>query len=93
METMVGNTTIPEGIWQDASERILNMTYRRLNRVGAIRYFIVGNNVDGYCGIERDDTCEIEIDEFDRPVWRYIIMEPRMCKRIIIERIESSMKP
>ena len=89
---MGNNTKIPECIWQAASERILNMTYRRLGKLGTIQYFIVGNDVDGYCGIERDLSREIKMDEWERPIWKYIVMDSRESRRIIKERIAGSMK-
>lgn len=68
------------------------MTYRRLGKLGTIQYFIVGNDVDGYCGIERDLSCEIKMDEWERPIWKYIVVDSRESRRIITERIAGSMK-
>ena len=67
---MVGSGKFPEGVWQFASERILNQSYLLLGKVGTLRYFVVGNNVDGYSGIERCFSSEIEFDEIRRPTWR-----------------------
>ena len=83
---MVGSGKFPEGVWQFASERILNQSYLLLGKVGTLRYFVVGNNVDGYSGIERCFSSEIEFDEIGRPTWRYHFMNGRECKEVILER-------
>ena len=48
----MGSGAVPEDIWQFVSDRILIQAHRLLGKVGGLRYFLVGNAVDGYVGVE-----------------------------------------
>ena len=56
--------------------------------IGSFRYFIVGNVVDGFVGIERDMSAEIATGE-ENLVWEYKIMDPKECKKEVVYRDRS----
>jgi hypothetical protein len=81
----LGSGVVPEDIWQFVSDRILIQAHRLLGKVGGLRYFIVGNAVDGYVGVEGYPSND---EENGRWIWRCDVMEAKDCKQVILERTE-----
>jgi hypothetical protein len=70
--------------WELATEMLLDYTYRLVKKVGAFRYFIVGNSMDGYSGIEK--VMEHWITPEGRIHWAYRKLEKETCKGVLLER-------
>ena len=82
---------IPNSFWKVVATRLLARVWLYEFRRPALRYFIVGNEEEGYQGIERDLTVPFEINPRTREVvsWRYNLMTGTECKRLLDERLDS----
>jgi len=89
IETIVGSGEFPTDLWLFASERLLSYVHLVRGVIGKFRYFIVGNVVDGFVGIERDMSAEVKIDEPGNVVWQYTLMDPKECRKEVINRDRS----
>jgi hypothetical protein len=89
IETTAGSGELPTDLWKFASERLLGTVHFVRGDIGSFRYFIVGNVVDGFAGIERDMSAEIATDSEDKLVWEYKIMDPKECKKEVVYRDRS----
>jgi hypothetical protein len=54
-------------------------------RPGALRYFVVGNRVNGYQGIERNMNVFLRENDMGDMCWEYRFMEEDHCKRLLFE--------
>ena len=81
----MGSGAVPGDIWQFVSDRVLIQAHRHLGKVGGLRYFIVGNAVDGYVGVEGYPSYD---EETRRWIWRCDVMDVNDCKQVIFERTE-----
>jgi hypothetical protein len=72
-------------MWKFASKRLLGTAERPQGDTGALRYLIVGNSIDGYCGIERDIDVPITVKEVGVVHWAYSILESEQCRQLIYE--------
>jgi hypothetical protein len=86
IETTAGSGELPTDLWKFASERLLQDVHFVRGDIGSFRFFIVGNVVDGFVGIERDMSAEIATDELGKVVWKYKIMEPKECRKEVVYR-------
>jgi len=73
-------------LWELAAKMFLDHTYRIVKKIGACRYFIIGNSIDGYSGIERDMHIGYWIDHSGKIRWGYKELENETCKRVLLER-------
>jgi hypothetical protein len=85
IETKVGGGEIPSQLWQLASERIFCQAYRQLGAMGSLQYLIVGNNVDGYYGIQ-GVTVDIKVGQPEKLTWRYLTLSGKDCRKLISDR-------
>jgi len=86
----VGSGDPPTDIWKFASEQLLYRTYSMFKKVEKFRYFIVGNCIDGYAGIERDLSAEIDTEEVGRAIWKYEVMDAEACRKQVTKRQYSN---
>ena len=84
IETLVGSSAVPEDIWQFAAERIMIQPHLILGKTGQLKYFIVGNQIDGYSGIGRDRG-----DVSENGTWIYRMLDPINCRRIVASRTRA----
>jgi hypothetical protein len=70
-------------LWNTARDVFLNSAYRK---IGEFRYFIIGNTIDGYCGVERDMLMGSWTDQLGWIHWAYKELEIETCKRVLLER-------
>lgn len=81
---------IPDSFWKTASSRLLSRVWYHERQRPLLRYFIIGNESNGYEGIERDVkipfTINLNTDEIES--WTYIKMTGRDCRRVLSERLE-----
>ena len=73
-------------LWNTARDVFLNCAYRTIRKIGEFRYFIIGNTIDGYCGVERDMLMGSWTDQSGRIHWAYKELEIETCKRVLLER-------
>jgi hypothetical protein len=85
IETEVGGGEIPSQLWQLASERIFCQAYRQLGGMGSLQYLIVGNNVDGYHGIQ-GVSVDIKVGQPEKLTWRYLTLSGKDCRKLISDR-------
>lgn len=86
LETRPGGSQIKDTSWWDwpAQNTIRSWNVRKQS---SLRYFVVGNRVDGYQGIERDMGVPFQrAVEDDRLIWAYNIMTAEECAKILNER-------
>ena len=63
---------------------MIKIVQRLERRRGALRYFIVGNTVDGYFGLEREVDMPKESGKGE--TWEHKLMDNRDCRRILADR-------
>jgi len=75
---------VDRSLWTFATRRFLNEARRFAKRVGNLRYFIVGNPMDGYSGIQKF------MEHWNTPEggirWAFRDLEKETCKRVLLER-------
>jgi hypothetical protein len=80
----------PKSFWKKASARLLSQVWRREGTLPLLRYFIVGNESEGFQGIEHDlnipFTIDLETEEIEP--WAYIMMTEIDCRRVLDERLK-----
>ena len=70
-------------LWRISGEMFAN---RAVRKVGELRYLIVGNSIEGYRGIEKDQGVDHWIDQSERLCWAYQELETEDCKRVLVVR-------
>lgn len=73
-------------LWDTATKMFLNDAQLAVSKEGNLRYFIVGNSIDGYNGIERDMGIGSWRDQSGMTRWAYRHVERDHCKRVLAER-------
>jgi hypothetical protein len=73
-----------KSLWTFATQHFLNEAHRFAQRVGNLRYFIVGNSMDGYSGIQK--FMEHWKTAEGRIRWTYRTLEKEACKQVLLER-------
>jgi hypothetical protein len=79
-------TIVSSSLWKFASKCLLGTAQQSQRKTGALRYRIVGNSIDGYCGIERDMDVPIRVKIVGVTHWAYSILESEQCRQLIHER-------
>ena len=85
IETRPGLKSIKPSWWDLASRKLFSLTRRNVYP-DLLRYFIVGNIVDGYTGME---SCPqlIQRDETGNAVYGYSYMNQKNCTDILIKKM------
>ena len=81
---------VPNSFWKTASSRLLSRVWIHERKRPLLRYFIVGNELDGYQGIERDLNIPFTIDPNTEEIksWAYIVMTGIDCRRVLDARLK-----
>jgi hypothetical protein len=79
-------TVVSSSVWKLASKHLLRTAQRLEGEPGALRYLIVGNSIDGYCGIERDMDVPLTVNGVGVIHWSYSVLESEQCRKLIHER-------
>src|SRR5947207_1208927 len=78
-------STLPFSFWEYPTRRLMSIARILEYRPGALRYFIVGNRVDGYQGIERAMDVFLRENEMEETCWEYSLLDQDKCKRLLFE--------
>jgi hypothetical protein len=73
-------------LWDSAASRFFNEAQYVARRMGNLRYFVVGNQSDGYSGIERDMAISWQRNHLGVISWAYKPLETDCCVRLLVER-------
>jgi hypothetical protein len=87
IETKPGSnpSTLPPTFWEYPTKRLMTIARDLEYRPGALRYFIVGNHVDGYQGIERDMNVFLRENEARDTYWPYRLLDDENCKQLLFK--------
>ena len=75
-----------------ASERTLGIREAEGFESGSesLRYFIVGNNREGFLGIERDTAISCYWNENSQYCWPFKPLDEEKCRRVLRKRLHES---
>lgn len=80
-----GRVDVSNSIWDYATQVIMYVARYKQGVVGSLGHLLVGNRVDGFCGIERELDEPFRKTEMGSLCWMYRSLASDECKQLIYE--------